>query len=416
MADGTSSWEAVLARLDDAAALVGLDADVHAILRTPTRVLEVAVPIKRDAGHIEVFTGWRVHHNVTRGPAKGGIRFHPAVDALEVTALAAEMTFKTAVLELPFGGGKGGVRCDPSTLSVHELERLTRRYTWEILPLLGPDTDVPAPDVNTDERVMGWLMDTASMASGRSLPAAVTGKPLALQGSFGHSGATASGLLTCVRLAFAELGLSLAGGRAVVQGFGKVGGALAFLLHSAGMRVVGVGDIGGAIANPAGLDIPALSTHVREHGSVVGFPIADPVDAAELFALPCDVVIPAALANAIDERIAATLHATLVVEGANGPTTPAADAVLHDRGIKVVPDILANGGGVTASYFEWAQNRQGYAWDENVVAERLQRRMEKAFAEVWARAQVLETELRRAALAVAIERVAAAFHARGLFP
>lgn len=416
MVDGTSSWEAVLARLDDVAALVDLDPDVHRILRKPTRVLEVAVPIRRDSGEVEVFTGWRVHHNVTRGPAKGGVRFHPAVDALEVCALAAEMTFKTAVLELPFGGGKGGVRCDPRTLSVHELERLTRRYTWEILPLLGPDTDVPAPDVNTDERVMGWMMDTASMASGRSLPAAVTGKPLSLQGSFGHSGATASGLLTCVRLAFAELGLALAGGRAVVQGFGKVGGTLAFLLHSAGMRVVGVGDVGGAIANAAGLDVPALSDHVARTGSVAGFPIAEPIDPDDLFSLPCDVIIPAALGNAITDRIAGRITARLVVEGANGPTTPAADVILQDRGVIVVPDILANGGGVTASYFEWAQNRQAYAWDENVVAERLQRRMEKAFAEIWARAEVLETPLRRAALAVAVERVAAAFHARGLFP
>ena len=416
MADGASSWEAVLARLDEVAALVGLDPDVHRVLRHPTRVLEVSIPIRLDDGSIEVFTGWRVHHNVTRGPAKGGIRFHPEVDALEVAALAAEMTFKTAVLDLPFGGGKGGVRCDPRTLSVHELERLTRRYTWEILPLLGPDTDVPAPDVNTDERVMGWMMDTASMATGRSLPAAVTGKPLALQGSHGHSGATASGLLVCTRLAFGHLDLPLAGSRAVIQGFGKVGGTLAFLMHSAGMRVVGVGDIGGAITNAAGLDIGALSAHVAATGSVADFPLADPIRDDELFSLPCEVVVPAALASAIDADVAGRIDARLVVEGANGPTTPAGDLVLQDRGIIVVPDIVANGGGVTASYFEWAQNRQAYAWDEHTVADRLQRRMERAFTETWARASVLQTSLRQAALAVAVETVAAAFHARGLFP
>jgi glutamate dehydrogenase (NAD(P)+) len=416
MADGSASWDAVCARLEDVAALIDLDPDVHAILQRPTRVLEVSVPVRMDDGRIEVFAGWRVHHNVTRGPAKGGIRFHPAVDALEISALAAEMTFKTAVLELPFGGGKGGVRCDPSTLSIHELERLTRRYTWEILPLLGPDTDVPAPDVNTDERVMGWLMDTASMASGRSLPTTVTGKPLSLGGSHGHSGATATGLLVCTRMAMAARDYGLAGSRAVVQGFGKVGGTLAFLMHSAGMRVVAVGDVGGAIANPSGLDVPALANHVKVTGSVVGFEVADAIDPNDLFTVPSDVIVPAALANVIDADVASRIDARLIVEGANGPTVPAADDVLADRGITVVPDILANGGGVTASYFEWAQNRQGYAWDEEVVADRLHRRMERAFNEVWARADVLDVSLRRAALAVAVERVAAAFHDRGLFP
>jgi glutamate dehydrogenase (NAD(P)+) len=403
--DGSASWEAVLARLDDAAALIDLDHDLHVILRKPVRVLEVGVPVRRDSGHVEVFTGWRVHHNVVRGPAKGGIRFHPGVDALEISALAAEMTFKTAVLDLPFGGGKGGVRCDPTQLSLRELERLTRRYTWEILPLLGPDTDVPAPD-----------MDTASMASGRSLPAAVTGKPLALQGSHGHSGATASGLLTCVRLAFAELDIPMAGSRAVVQGFGKVGGTLAFLLHSAGMRVVGVSDVSGALMNPAGLDIPALADHVKQHHVVAGFPLAEVIDPDDLFALDCEVIVPAALANAIDTTIASRITARLVVEGANGPTTPDADGVLDDHGVVVVPDILANGGGVTASYFEWAQNRQGYAWDDNVLADRLRSRMEHAFREVWGRASVLGVSQRRAALAVGLDRISAAFAARGLFP
>jgi glutamate dehydrogenase (NAD(P)+) len=416
MIDGQASWDAVLLRLDETAELVGLDAVVHEVLRRPAHVLEVAVPVRMDDGHVEVFTGWRVHHNVARGPAKGGVRFHPAVDALELVALAAEMTFKTAVLDIPFGGGKGGVRCDPARLSVYELERLTRRYTWEILPLIGPDTDVPAPDVNTDERVMGWMMDTASMAHGRSLIGAVTGKPAVLGGSFGHSGSTAAGLLQCVTMAMAKQGRHLAGSRVVLQGFGKVGGALAFLLHSAGMRVVAIGDIGGAVANTAGLDIPLLAKHVAATGTVEGFALGDAVDPELLFAVPSDIAIPAALANAIDERTAESLAAHLVVEGANGPTTPAADQVLEARGVMVVPDVLANGGGVTSSYFEWAQNRQGYPWDPEVLAERLSRRMSAAFDEVWARADVLGVSLRKAALAIAVERVASAFNARGLFP
>ena len=406
----------MLERLDDAAALVGLDDVVHRLLGRPAHVLEVSVPVRMDDGSVSIFAGWRVHHNVVRGPAKGGVRFHPAVDALEVAALAAEMTFKTAVLDLPFGGGKGGLRCDPATLSMGELERLTRRYPWEILPFIGPDVDVPAPDVNTDERVMGWMMDTVSMARGASLPGVVTGKPAALGGSFGHSGATATGLLQCTTLALTALGRHAAGARVVLQGFGKVGGTLAFLMHSAGMRVVAVGDIGGAIVNRGGLDIPALAAHVAETGTVAGFPLADELDPADLFAVASDIAVPAALANAIGEPQAVTLSAPLVVEGANGPTSPAADAILADRGVVVVPDIVANGGGVTASYFEWAQNRQGFQWEPDVVAERLASRMRGAFGEVWARSELLDVTLRRAALAVALERVAAAFHARGLFP
>jgi glutamate dehydrogenase (NAD(P)+) len=416
MSDGQASWDAVLLRLDETAALIELDAVVHEVLRHPAHVLEVSVPVRMDDGHVEVFAGWRVHHNVARGPAKGGVRFHPNVDALELAALAADMTFKTAVLDIPFGGAKGGVRVDPTRLSVHELERVTRRYTWEILPLIGPDTDVPAPDVNTDERVMGWMMDTASMAHGRSLLGTVTGKPAVLGGSFGHSGSTAAGLLHCVTMAMAKQERHVAGSRVVLQGFGKVGGALAFLLHSAGMRVVAIGDIGGAVSNPAGLDIPLLGDHVAATGTVEGFALGDPIDPDLLFAVPSDIAIPAALANAIGEREAAHLAAHLVVEGANGPTTPAGDEVLADRGVTVVPDVLANGGGVTGSYFEWAQNRQGYLWDPEVLAERLSRRMSTAFEEVWARAEVLGVSLRKAALAIAVERVASAFHARGLFP
>src|SRR4051794_24943594 len=271
-------WRAVLERIDDAAKLTGLDPDIHRMLRKPRRVLEVSIPVRMDDGRVEVFTGWRVHHDTTRGPAKGGIRFHPQVDADEVTALAAGMTLKTAVADLPFGGAKGGVRCDPHLLSLGELERLTRRYTYEISPLLGPDIDVPAPDVNTDGRVMAWLMDTLSMVRGTALPASVTGKPLSLGGTKGHAGATSSGVLVCARAAFAELGMQFTGSRAVIQGFGKVGGPLAFLLSSAGMRVVAVADVGGAVHNAGGLDPFTLADHVAATGSVAGFSGGDAID------------------------------------------------------------------------------------------------------------------------------------------
>jgi glutamate dehydrogenase (NAD(P)+) len=410
------AWEAVLARLDDAAELCGLDGDVLRMLRRPQRVLEVAVPVRMDDGTVQVFQGWRVHHNTTRGPGKGGIRFHPDVDAPEVVALAAGMTFKTAILSLPFGGAKGGVRCDPTTLSSGELERLTRRYTWEILPLLGPDRDVPAPDVNTDGRVMAWLMDTYSMASGEVTAASVTGKPLALGGTLGHAGATSSGVIVCARAAFSALGLPIAGSRAVVQGFGKVGGPLVFLLQSLGMRVVAVSDIGGAVYNAGGLDAHDLANHVTATGSVVGYEGGDPIASDAIWDIDCELAVPAALAGVIDERIAERLGARVLVEAANGPTLPDADPVLARRGIVVVPDILANGGGVTASYFEWVQNRQKWAWEESEVALRLNEYMTDAFTGVWARADSLQVPLRRAAYVVAVERVAEAIQARGLFP
>ena len=409
-------WLAVLERLDDAAKLTGVDPDIHRLLRTPRRVLEVAVPVRMDDGRIEVFTGWRVHHDTTRGPAKGGIRFHPDVDVHEVMALAADMTFKTAVAKLPFGGAKGGVRCDPRLLSLGELERITRRYTLEISPLLGPDKDVPAPDVNTDERVMAWVVDTLSMLRGEALGGSATGKPLSIGGSRGHAGATASGVLICVRAVFAELGLPMVGARAVIQGFGKVGGPLAFLLSSAGMRVIAVSDIGGAVHNPGGLDPLALSEHVAASGSVAGFSGGEPLHEDDMWALECELVVPAALAGAITAEVAERLGARVMVEAANGPTVPDADVVLERRGLTVVPDILANAGGVIASYFEWAQSRQGYAWDEETVASRLRKRMEDAFSAVWVKADSLSVSLRRAAFALALERVAEAIAARGLFP
>ena len=412
----TGSWPAVLERLDDAAVLAGIDPQIHRLLRVPERVLEVAVPVRMDDGGVEVFTGWRVHHDTTRGPGKGGLRFHPGLDADEVKALAASMTFKTAVVDLPFGGAKGGVRCDPTKLSLGELERLTRRYTYEIAPLLGPDRDVPAPDVNTDDRVMAWLMDTLSMVTGQNMAGVVTGKPLALGGTRLHAGATANGVVVCVRQVFEQLGIELKGKRLVLQGFGKVGAPLAFLLSSAGMRVVAVSDVGGAIANEGGLDVAELSAHVARAGSVAGFVGGDALADDALWSVPCDLLVPAALGGCITAPVAASITASVVVEAANGPTTVAAEPVLHDRGIVVVPDILANAGGVTASYFEWAQSRQGYGWDDTLVAERLRTRMEAAFSAVWANGEALKVSLRRAAFALALQRVAAAIEARGLFP
>jgi len=413
---GQDRWSDILEHLAAAAKLVDLDPDFHRRLQSPSRSLEVSIPVRMDDGSLEVFTGWRIHHDTTRGPGKVGIRFHPDVDAREVAALAAAMTFKTAVMDLPFGGAKGGVRCDPTTMSLGELERLTRRYTWEILPLLGPDKDVPAPDVNTDGRVMAWLMDTVSMARGEGITASVTGKPLSIGGTADHAGGTATGVVMCVRDTFQELGIELAGKRVVIQGFGKVGAPLAFLLHSAGMRVVAVSDVHGAVMNSGGLDVPALSEHAAATGTVAGYPGGEPIEQAELFMIECDIAIPAALEGAIDREVARHLAAPVIVEAANGPTTAEADAILDERGIVVVPDILANACGVTSSYFEWAQNRQGIAWLDGVAASRLAHTMHHAFTTVWASSQTHKVSLRRASYAIAVERIGEAMSVRGLFP
>lgn len=413
---GSDPWEAILERIEDGASLIGLAPDTLRMLSLPEKTLETAVPIRRDSGEIEVFRGWRVHHNSPRGPGKGGIRFHQSVNAHEVMALAADMTLKCAVVDVPFGGAKGGVQVDPTTLSVSELERLTRRYAMGIASMIGPDRDVPAPDVNTDANVMAWLMDTISMVSGEAMTGVVTGKPLAIGGSRGHVGATSQGVLICTRLAFQELGLSMAGSRAVIQGHGKVGGPLVYMLHSAGMRVVAVTDAGGGVYNPAGLDAASLARHVEETGSVAGFERADPLDPARIWELECELAIPAALAGVITADVAETMGAKLVVEAANGPTLPEADPVLERRDVVVIPDILANAGGVTASYFEWAQSRQGFAWEGDLVAERLHRVMSAAFDAVWRRSHELKVTPRRGAVAVALERVGEAIELRGLFP
>ncbi|HXY43213.1 MAG TPA: Glu/Leu/Phe/Val dehydrogenase [Acidimicrobiales bacterium] len=412
----TDPWQAVLERIDDGARLIGLDADIHRMLSVPTRVLEVAVPVRMDNGRVEVFLGWRVHHDVSRGPGKGGIRFHPSVTVSEVKALAAEMTLKCAVVDIPFGGAKGGVQVDPRLLSESELERLTRRYTIDVSSLLGPDRDIPAPDVNTDARVMAWLMDTISMFRGEAVTGIVTGKPLAVGGSLGHVGATSQGVLICSRAIFHELGMPMTGARAVVQGHGKVGGPLCYLLSSAGMRVVAVTDADGGVYNPAGLDTLALADHVARRGSVDGFGMADPLEPSKLWEIECELAVPAALENTITVEVAEKMAAKVVVEAANGPTVPEADAILERRGVILVPDILANAGGVTASYFEWAQSRQGFAWEEPVVAERLRRIMETAFDACWHRSKDLKVTLRRASVALALERIGEAIQLRGLFP
>jgi glutamate dehydrogenase (NAD(P)+) len=409
-------WDAVVERIRDAASVANVDPDVVKILCTCERILEVAIPVRMDDGGVEVYAGWRVHHDTARGPAKGGIRFHPEVGAREVASLAAEMTLKTAVVDIPFGGGKGGVRCDPQHLSLDELERITRRYTFEVATLLGPDRDIPAPDVNTDERTMAWVLDTLDMLQGRNMPSVVTGKPLAIGGMRLHTGATASGVVRCVRAVFKELGRTLPGARVVVQGFGKVGAPLSFLLSSVGMRVVGVSDVSGAVYNPGGLDVSQLSDHVAETGAVAGFDGGQGLDREHLWSLESDLAVPAALEGAVDEKAALSLRAGVVVEAANGPLTPDADLALAARDVTVVPDILANAGGVTASYLEWAQGRQGYPWDTDVVAARLGHIMDEAFAAVWAKSQTLDVSMRRAAGVVAVERIAEAALARGLFP
>ncbi|MCL4313928.1 MAG: Glu/Leu/Phe/Val dehydrogenase [Actinobacteria bacterium] len=413
---GFDPWQAMLERLRDAFDLVGADEYVRSVLSVPRRSLEVSVPVRMDDGHVEVFKGWRVHHDTSRGPAKGGLRFHPLLNVDELAALAAAMTLKCAIVDLPFGGGKGGVRCDPTKLSDGELERLTRRFAYEISWLLGPDSDVPAPDVNTDERVMGWLMDTLSMIKGGNIPGSVTGKPLALGGMPLHAGATSGGVVTCLRAVLAELGIGLTGSRAVIQGFGKVGAPLAYLLASAGMRVVAVADVAGAVYNPGGLDPSQLAAHVAEHGTVAGFKGGQSIGTEEFWSVESEVAVPAALEGAIDTEAAKVIQAKVVIEAANGPTTLSGDAVLESRGVVVVPDILANAGGVTASYLEWVQARQGYAWEQRVAAERLRSKMDLAFREVWAKADRLKISLRRAAYVLGVERVTEALLARGLFP
>ena len=408
-------FDAVAARLDRAAAELELDPGIYRILRQPERQITVAIPVRMDNGEIEVFTGHRVVHNTARGPGKGGIRFDTRVSLDEVSALASWMTWKCAVVDVPFGGAKGGVLCDPFSMSPGELERLTRRYTSAIIDGLGPDSDVPAPDVNTNERVMAWVLDTYSMHVGHSVPAVVTGKPLALGGSLGRREATGRGCMIATREALSARGMSLKGATVAVQGFGNVGSVAAQQLSRAGARVIGIGDRTGALYDARGIDVDEAATWVRTHGTLEGYAQGTSLTNDELLTLDVDVLVPAALENVITTRNAARIRARIICEGANGPTTAQADPILEEKGIFVVPDILANAGGVTVSYFEWVQNRAGYAWSEDVVNERLEATMVRGFRDVLALSRTRQVSMRTAAYMLAVSRVAAVHELRGVY-
>lgn len=409
-------FEMALAQYDRAVKHLTLKRGIEAYLRTPKRELTVNFPVKMDDGSVRIFTGYRVHHSTARGPSKGGIRYHPEVTLDEVRALAMWMTWKCAVMNLPYGGAKGGVVCDPKTLSAQELENLTRRYATEISLLISPEGDIPAPDVGTNPQVMAWIMDTYSMHRGYSVPAVVTGKPVPVGGSLGRAEATGRGVSIVAREALGRLGRPVAGARVVVQGYGNVGQVSARLLHAAGARVVAVSDSSGGTYNPRGLDPAALERHKQGGGRLVDFPGGEPIDNATLLTTECDVLIPAALEQQITAANAERIRARLIVEGANGPTTPEADEILAARGITVVPDIVANAGGVTVSYFEWVQDLQAFFWSEEEINERLERLMVRAFHDVVAVAEARRVDLRLAALIRAVERVAEAIMILGIYP
>ena len=413
---GAGALAAALAQFDAAADHLQLDPGVRAVLRSPQREVSVRFPVKRDDGSTDVFTGYRVQHNVARGPAKGGIRFHPHADLDDVRALAMWMTWKCALVDVPFGGAKGGVTVDPTSLSATELEALTRRFATELEGIIGPDSDIPAPDVGTNAQVMAWIMDTVSMHRGYSVPGVVTGKPVAIGGSVGRSDATGQGAVYVIDAAIRRAGGELRGSTAAVQGFGNVGAASARLLHEAGVRVVAVTDVYGGVVAEDGLDIPQLLRHVEEHGSVVGAPGTRPIDNATLFALDVDVLVLAALEGQITGVNAGTVRARILAEAANGPVTPDADEILRHNGVTVIPDILCNAGGVVVSYFEWAQNRAALAWTLDEVNDRLRRQMLAAAEAVWDRAATDGIPPRLAAQSLAIERVAEATRLRGLYP
>jgi len=415
LADEFNPFLAMAQRFDTAADHLDLDAGVREVLRTPDRELTVAIPILMDDGSIRVFKGYRVQHNFLRGPCKGGIRFAPDVHLDEVRALAAWMTWKCSVVGLPFGGAKGGVVCDPRELSVGELERITRRYTASIMDILGPDRDVPAPDMNTNEQTMAWIMDTYSMHIRRTTTGVVTGKPLNLGGSRGRREATGRGVMISCREALKTLGMRPEESRVVVQGSGNVGGIGALLLHREGYKVVSMSDMFGTIHNEHGLDVPAVLSYLQENKRLAGFPEAQEMPNEAQLELDCDILVPAATENQITSRNVDRIRAKMIVEGANGPTTAAADRVLDERGVIVVPDILANAGGVTVSYFEWVQDRMGYFWTEEIVNSRLEQTMVHAFDEVHQTAKKYEVSLRSAAYILALDRVVTVYRMRGIF-
>jgi len=400
---------------NEAAANLEIDEGMRRILTHPSRQVIVSLPFQRDNGELEVYTGYRVQYNFTRGPAKGGIRYHPGVTLDEVTALAFWMTWKCAVVDIPFGGAKGGVTCDPSTLSQGELERITRRYAAELVEIIGPDKDVPAPDVGTNPQTMAWIMDTYSMHMRQAVPGVVTGKPLEIGGSRGRVEATGRGVMLVTAAQLATENRTLKGQKVVVQGFGNVGSIAAMLLEEQGATIVGISDVTGGYYNEKGIDVKSAIAYAQEHHSLDGFRGGDRVTNAQTLELPCDILIPAALEKQITGENAARIKARLIVEGANGPTTPEADHVLHARGVIVIPDIIANAGGVTVSYFEWVQDRMGYFWKESEVNERLKDVMENNFAEIVKTAKSRNVSLRTSAYMTAIDRVVKSLKIRGIY-
>jgi glutamate dehydrogenase (NAD(P)+) len=403
------------ARFDAAARLLGLDDGMQKVLRSSSREVTVHIPVLLDDGRIEVFTGYRVQHSIARGPAKGGIRYAPDVTIDEVRALASWMTWKCAVTNVPFGGGKGGIICDPALLSPGELERMTRRYTAQLYEFIGPEVDVPAPDMNTNEQTMAWIMDTYSMRAGHTQTAVVTGKPIDLGGSRGRTEATGRGCMIVTEQALRRFGLDRKSARVVIQGFGNVGGMAAKLMANAGFKIIALVEWDGAVHNEDGLDIRALAKHRQETGSILNFHGGENMDREEAFFMETDVLLPAAKENVITSHNAAKIRAKILCEGANGPTTSAADPILREKGIFVIPDILANAGGVTVSYFEWVQDRQGYFWNEQLVNDRLEEIMINSFHDVVAYAEKHEVDNRTAAYMLALDRVAFAIKLRGIY-
>jgi glutamate dehydrogenase (NAD(P)+) len=408
-------FESMMSRFDHAAQLLQLDPDLYKVLRVPNREITIYIPVFMDDGRIEVFTGFRVQHNFARGPAKGGIRYAPDVTIDEVRALAAWMTWKCAVVNIPFGGAKGGVICDPSQMSRGELERMTRRYTAELIDFIGPERDVPAPDLNTNEQTMAWVMDTYSMHARHTVTAVVTGKPIELSGSQGRREATGRGLLFVIDEAVKKLGMKRENTRVVIQGSGNVGGTAARLMSETGYKVVAISDIHGGIYNPKGLDIPDVMSYMASHKTFERYQKAEPVSNHELLEIDCEVLLPAATENQITSHNAHRIKCKILAEGANGPTTAAADDILESKGVFVIPDILANAGGVTCSYFEWVQDRMGYFWKEEMVNERLKDIMVASFNDVVKYAENHSVNNRIAAYMLAVDRVAYITRVRGIY-
>ena len=411
----TNPWEAQAARFDLAAHKLNLDEGLWKVLRYPNREIIVHIPVQMDDGHLEVFTGFRVQHSIARGPAKGGIRYAPDVTLDEVRALASWMTWKCAVVNIPFGGAKGGVICDPHKMSMGELERMTRRYTAELIEFIGPEKDVPAPDVNTNEQIMAWMMDTYSMHMRQTVTAVVTGKPLNIGGSRGRREATGRGVLIVCDEAIKKLGLARESSRVIVQGFGNVGSNAAKLMAESGYKIIGLLEVDGGLYNKNGMDVNALWEFRQRNGTIHGFPGAEPADPAELLVTDCEILVPAATENQITSRNADRVKCKILAEGANGPTTAAADEILADKRVFVIPDILANAGGVTTSYFEWVQDRQGYFWKESVVNEQLEYIMKTAFEDVVRYAETHGVNNRIAAYMLAIDRVGYTIRQRGIY-